>query len=109
MCEECDVEMFMVMPRLAWLRFLDRPEQLQGLFKSLLPHRFDINPETEDLWGLMCKFDEAKNLLVATMNKKQGGQLEKDLEDATWTLLVKRVVNGANGEELCCMGAVRAL
>ncbi|CAK9050840.1 unnamed protein product [Durusdinium trenchii] len=104
MCEECDVEMFMVMPRLAWLRFLDRPEQLQGLFKSLLPHRFDINPETEkpvdaELEGLMCKFDEAKNLLVATMNKKQGGQLEKDLEDATWTLLVKRVVNGANGED----------
>jgi len=99
MCEECDVEMFMVMPRLAWLRFLDKPAQLQGLFKSLLPHRFD---ETEawkpdaELASLMEKFNGTKQLL-GTMSAKQGEQ--QSSQEATWKMLVKRVVNGANGED----------
>eukprot|EP00435_Cladocopium_sp_Y103_P015828 s2738_g3.t3 len=103
MCEECDVEMFMVMPRLAWLRFLDKPTQLQGLFKSLLPHRFEVNPDTEkladaELANLMRKFDETKELLMSTMSPKQGGQLQSS-QEATWKMLVKRVVNGASSED----------
>lgn len=103
MCEECDVEMFMVMPRLAWLRFLEKPTQLQGLFKSLLPHRFEINPDTEkladaELANLMRKFEETKELLMGTMSPKQGGQLQSS-QEATWKMLVKRVVNGASSED----------
>lgn len=103
MCEECDVEMFMVMPRLAWLRFLDKPTQLQGLFKSLLPHRFEINPDTEkladaELANLMRKFEETKELLMGTMSPKQGGHLQSS-QEATWQMLVKRVVNGASSED----------
>merc|ERR1712190_259117 len=39
MCEECDAELFLVLPRILWIRFLSRPQQHTGLLKSLLPHR----------------------------------------------------------------------
>ncbi|CAE6927873.1 unnamed protein product [Symbiodinium natans] len=105
MCEECDVEMFMVMPRLAWLRYLDKPCQLYGLFKSLLPHRFaDCNMQKEkpeptdaELVSLMQRFGRTKELLMETMKPSQGGKLTtSNFEEAAWEALVKRVVNGAN-------------
>ncbi|CAE7420037.1 unnamed protein product [Symbiodinium sp. CCMP2456] len=108
MCEECDVEMFMVLPRLAWLRYLDKPCQLSGLFKSLLPHRFaDSNmvqkeapePSDPELISLMQKFGRTKQLLMETMKPSQGGTLTTGrFEDAAWEVLVKRVVNGVNGD-----------
>merc|ERR1719464_2465584 len=48
MCDECDVELFMVLPRIIWLRFLASPLQLLELLRSLLPHRF---AETKDEWA----------------------------------------------------------
>mmetsp|Transcript_75076 Transcript_75076/g.104297 ORF Transcript_75076/g.104297 Transcript_75076/m.104297 type:complete len:173 (+) Transcript_75076:2-520(+) len=108
MCEECDVEMFMVLPRLAWLRYLDKPCQLSGLFKSLLPHRFADSgvvqkeapePSDPELISLMQKFGRTKQLLMETMKPSQGGTLTTGcFEDAAWELLVKRVVNGVNGD-----------
>merc|ERR1711953_160854 len=40
MCEDCDVELFLVLPRIIWLRFLTEPMQQFELIRSLLPHRF---------------------------------------------------------------------
>eukprot|EP00927_Polykrikos_kofoidii_P043957 TRINITY_DN38062_c0_g2_i1.p1 TRINITY_DN38062_c0_g2~~TRINITY_DN38062_c0_g2_i1.p1 ORF type:complete len:647 (+),score=125.11 TRINITY_DN38062_c0_g2_i1:69-2009(+) len=40
MCEECDVELFLVLPRMIWLRYLMRPGKQVELLRSLLPHRF---------------------------------------------------------------------
>jgi len=45
MCEDCDVELFMVLPRLIWLRFLALPGTHAELLASLLPHRFGLAPE----------------------------------------------------------------
>mmetsp|Transcript_41996 Transcript_41996/g.97795 ORF Transcript_41996/g.97795 Transcript_41996/m.97795 type:complete len:530 (+) Transcript_41996:29-1618(+) len=106
MCEECDVEMFMVMPRLAWLRCLDKPAQLLGLFKSLLPHRFaDISFDNEDpapsdpeLAALMKKFRHTKQLLMETMKPSQGGTVSGNHSQAAWEVLVRRVVDGDKQE-----------
>lgn len=38
MCEECDVELFLVLPRLVWLRFLSKPACQGPLLARLLPH-----------------------------------------------------------------------
>jgi hypothetical protein len=40
MCNDCDVEFFLALPRLVWLRFLFEPAKQIWLLKSLLPHRF---------------------------------------------------------------------
>jgi hypothetical protein len=40
MCEDCDVELFLVLPRLLILRFLIAPAKQTELLKSLLPLRF---------------------------------------------------------------------
>merc|ERR1711874_632090 len=40
MCEDCDVELFLVLPRIIWLRFLAEPGSLGPLLKNLLPHKF---------------------------------------------------------------------
>lgn len=40
MCGECDAELFMCVPRLLWLRFLEDPAACGELFRTLLPHRF---------------------------------------------------------------------
>jgi len=41
MCEDCDVELFMVLPRIVWLHFFMQPKQHEELMASLLPHRFN--------------------------------------------------------------------
>ena len=40
MCANFDAELFLVLPRIVWLSFLDSPESFTGLISNLLPHRF---------------------------------------------------------------------
>jgi len=40
LCDECDVELFLCVPRIVWLRFLAEPAECGELLKDLLPHRF---------------------------------------------------------------------
>jgi hypothetical protein len=40
MCEDCDVGLFLALPRLLLLRYLAAPEQQTDLLQGLLPHRF---------------------------------------------------------------------
>jgi len=46
MCEDCDVQLFLVLPRLLVLRYLVVPEQQTDLLQSLLPHRFQPASES---------------------------------------------------------------
>lgn len=55
MCENCDVEMFLVMPRMIWLCFLRNPEAQSELMSSLLPKRFATSSDV-DLIELRQKF-----------------------------------------------------
>jgi hypothetical protein len=40
LCESCDVEWLLVLPKLVWLCYLEYPERHAEVVKSLLPHRF---------------------------------------------------------------------
>mmetsp|Transcript_10922 Transcript_10922/g.26238 ORF Transcript_10922/g.26238 Transcript_10922/m.26238 type:complete len:540 (+) Transcript_10922:52-1671(+) len=40
MCSSFDAELFLVLPRIVWLSYLDSPESFTGLISNLLPHRF---------------------------------------------------------------------
>merc|ERR1712232_881108 len=42
MCTDCDVELFMVLPRIIWLRFIAAPTRVMELLKTFLPHRFQL-------------------------------------------------------------------
>lgn len=107
MCEDCDVELFLVLPRLIWLRFLAKPTQHLELLKSLLPHRFTETKEgslevcwDEELEGFTDKFRHSKELLMGAQPAGAVGVPPAEAaETVAWEILVKRVVNGATGSE----------
>jgi hypothetical protein len=151
MCEECDVELFLVLPRLIWLRFLAKPLHHTELLKSLLPHRFtetkdgsqeekpvsngapksaipslshcgDARPLASfgssfassaaptptfrkatwdsELESFIDKFRYSKQLLVGAQPAGAVGVPPAAAAETTaWEILVKRVVNGADGSE----------
>jgi len=47
MCENCDVEMFLVLPRMIWLCFLRNADIQTELMSSLLPNRFGTYADVE--------------------------------------------------------------
>jgi len=97
MCEDCDVELFLVLPRVVLLCFLaDSANKRAEVVKSLLPHRFGITGEgalpgklDPEFKALFEQFNQAvrvlENTRVATPAASKG---------AAWELLVKRAVLG---------------
>lgn len=85
MCEDCDVELFLVLPRLTWLWFLAEPAPRAPLLKALLPHRFCVKGEDAcfdtELQGLLGRFRAVALLAGGT--------------DAAWRRFVQRAVAGA--------------
>lgn len=57
MCENCDVEMFLVMPRLIWLCFLRNAEGQSELMSTLIPSRF-VGGCNVELMTLCKRFQE---------------------------------------------------
>jgi len=84
MCEDCDVELFLVLPRMVWLCYLAEPNQHQGLVASLLPHRFEKGADTE-----LFAFVESFQRVVGSISKVVG------VEQAENTL-VQRAVLGSS-------------
>mmetsp|Transcript_97878 Transcript_97878/g.282397 ORF Transcript_97878/g.282397 Transcript_97878/m.282397 type:complete len:507 (+) Transcript_97878:108-1628(+) len=91
MIEDCDVELFLVLPRIVLLCFLEEPMQKRSeLVRSLLPHRFSkgrdgkagtaVDPELGDL---LSQFTEALRSLEKTSMKEEA-----------WAFVVKRAVRG---------------
>jgi hypothetical protein len=98
MCEDCDVELFLVLPRVVVLCFLADPANKRAeLVKSLLPHRFGragegatpgkLDPE---LNGLFEQFGQAMRDLQQTLSVSSPAASK----DAAWEFLVKRAVLG---------------
>jgi len=101
MIQDCDVELFMVLPRLVMLCFLAEPRAKRvELVRSLLPHRFGPTeqPTTEPaLWkvdpelkGLYSSFKEAVKLLGADLL----GRPEGSPQVAAWEELARQAVRG---------------
>jgi hypothetical protein len=90
MCSDCDVELFLVLPRLLVLLCLAEPSEPRcGLLKVLLPHRF---PELElrlaedpEFAALIDQFKQVVDQLGS--NPGASGAYP-------WAVLVRRAVNG---------------
>jgi hypothetical protein len=119
MCEDCDVELFLVLPRLLTLRYLLAPESQMDLLKEFLPHRFEdlhsqeAPPQTRTLSKLREEFQrmqialgsEAQETLMRAavggfdcdrkagkfLNKTVGRQLEEFMRELEeWSIEVQR-------------------
>jgi len=117
MCEDCDAELFMVLPRLLWLCVLTAPARHTELIRSLLPHCFDDGPcngQTDDsrlpfaaarLAGLVGLFQRAERLHANAPPATSDGSAKQSNDDKDglarkaaavfWEALVRKAV----GEE----------
>lgn len=108
MCEECDVELFLVLPRIIWLRFLSAPSAHTELLKSLLPHRFleaKDSPGNElvyddELEAFVDKFRRTRDFLVVSagaswppLDTARKPSEKASSESAAWEVFVKRVIH----------------
>lgn len=99
MCEECDVELFLVLPRMIWLRFLVEPLQHAELLRSLLPHRFPNSADDptkvgwdDELASFLEKYKETHKALLANACSNTKCENEE-----AWEMLVQRVIRGSVG------------
>lgn len=94
MCTDCDVELFMVLPRMVVLLCLANPSAPRGgLLQGLMPHRF---PELAQ--GKLELEDDPELAILIDHFKQVIDQLGCNSDDSgayPWTLLVRRAVNGA--------------
>lgn len=107
MCEDCDVELFMVLPRLIWLRFLSQPEKdntQTPLLARLLPHRFiffraatqvpSLGPELRTLFS---KYVDTERAIVAALHDSSRSSSDCHI-DRSKALLVRRVISGSSDD-----------
>lgn len=106
MCEDCDVELFLVLPRIIWLRFLAKPTQHTELLKSILPHRFSTTDKDgektydAELQAFLEKFENTRRLVMGALPAGAVGVPSPIVQNkVAWELLVKRVVNGSGGQQ----------
>lgn len=105
MCEECDVELFMVLPRITLLCFLKDPSGTQGqLLKLFLPHRFQQGMPNTELQVLLRDFRSTIAALDGLVVPASG----IDVDSATWQALVTRAVGGSQQAALNVLGALGA-
>jgi len=99
MCNDCDVELFMVLPRIIWLQFLVAPMRMRELLKTLLPHRFGegdhTNPWDARLAACIDKFRAVEVTLCGTSSSSSD---RSSVHPKAWEILVKRVVSGESDE-----------
>lgn len=62
MCEDCDAELFLVIPRIVWLCFMADPESSIELIRRLLPHRFVLGPVLHGFCGQGSSAEAAQSL-----------------------------------------------
>jgi len=97
MCDECDAELFLVLPRIVWMRYLTEPPVHLELVRRLVPHHFDGEAPprpTAELEGFQQKFQHVSSLLAGQEEDRAGGSSR---EQRAWEALVTRVVAGPSG------------
>jgi len=106
MCEDCDVELFLVLPRIIMLCFVADPiAKRRGLLLSLLPHRFSTEADglCPELAGFVEEFKTVKQALAGLLTA--GGAVVAHSAGAVeltraWELLVRRAVAGATEDKV---------
>merc|ERR1712137_90579 len=79
MCENCDVEMFLVLPHMIWLCFLRNAEAQSELMSTLLPKRFKAKGDDD-----LCEFQSKFSMIASTV---------------TWESLLLKAVSGPSAEK----------
>jgi hypothetical protein len=100
MCQDCDVELFMVLPRLTMLSFLAAPTaRCRDVIASLIPHRFKASALDGICEQLSTFVQDFRTLVQALSSLCPASQLLP--EAVAWEVLVKRAVAGnTNGGAL---------
>lgn len=104
MCEDCDVELFLVLPRIMWLCFLAKPNHYQELVRSLLPHKFievkggqkEFEP-SPTLKSFIAAFQRVQQVLMG--RRPEGGSPEAAAKKAAWDVLMHRVAMGDSAKD----------
>jgi len=73
MCEDCDVELFLVLPRMVWLCYLSEPDKHQGLVGSLLPNRFDNKLQDAELSSFIELFQRVMKSISGVIGVERAG------------------------------------
>jgi len=90
MCEDCDVELFLVLPRLTLLCFLSDNTEMQGdLLKLYLPHHFVGSAPGAFLLDLIQDFKAAQFELTRLAHAVKFGELAGSM---AWQALAHRAV-----------------
>eukprot|EP00930_Biecheleria_cincta_P060174 TRINITY_DN4586_c0_g1_i1.p1 TRINITY_DN4586_c0_g1~~TRINITY_DN4586_c0_g1_i1.p1 ORF type:complete len:538 (-),score=90.94 TRINITY_DN4586_c0_g1_i1:39-1652(-) len=104
MCEACDAEVFLVIPRIAWLRALMEPSAQLPVLRHLLPNRFldDTDQSSKhalseapcrDMWRCDVTVASCVQEFELTLTTLTGGPT------MAWELLARRAVNGTHEAE----------
>jgi len=110
MFEECDVELFMVLPRMVWLRFLAEPSQQSALMAQLLPHRFAVDSVAGTVKRFeLCAFQEKYKEIERSLANMCETPMETPTKSLEWVraMLAKRVVNGVDAPASDIYGDMR--
>jgi len=116
MCEECDVELFLVLPRIMLLCFLAMPQQYEELLRSLLPHRFIQKKDDPTVYEWDAKlanfvgvFRRAQQVIAQARsgkfpNAEVAASLEQGSREAAaarmaWEMLMQRVALGPGARD----------
>jgi hypothetical protein len=97
MCSDYDVELFMVLPRIIWLRFLAAPTRVIEFLKTFLPHHFEQGDHSA------CPWDADLAALIEKFRCVDAAFSESTSQPShllAWDVLVSRVVSGDEGEEI---------
>jgi hypothetical protein len=91
MCDDCDAELFLILPRMVVLCFAADPARMgTELLRTLLPHRFHSGGEEPcaELVKLSAQFLRLADLIGANRKSRQTPREE------AWRLAMKRSVSG---------------
>eukprot|EP00928_Gymnodinium_smaydae_P082683 TRINITY_DN65990_c0_g1_i1.p1 TRINITY_DN65990_c0_g1~~TRINITY_DN65990_c0_g1_i1.p1 ORF type:complete len:541 (+),score=120.89 TRINITY_DN65990_c0_g1_i1:98-1720(+) len=111
MIEDCDVEMFLVLPRIIWLRFMAAPECSAELLRSLLPHKFVESEQpvaasgSRHVWDAELATSISKYQQVVQLFSDHGSVAASSEPESPWATLVRRMVLGS-GEDAKVYGVL---
>jgi hypothetical protein len=115
MCEDCDVELFLVLPRLVILRFLIAPELQAELLQDLLPHRFECDsahgtrapgPELTQLAKRFARARHAQQIEECRRTSMSSALAATNADMVEWESFARAAVVGFKSQSVVVRNAV---
>jgi len=103
--EECDVDYFMILPRVVWLSFLENPTEVSPLLSMLLPERFNKTATEvpgEELVKFIEHFQQVRSHIESVLVTRQStpAGFQRSSNEKAWLVLVEQAIRrpGANDQ-----------